>query len=75
MRPTNALSSSKLLLALLLVLHPSPSSAIEPFTFGATAGIFGFSSILYAGWDKVKCQFEECCSQAYIPNNLTHFQG
>ena len=75
MRPLGLVMSSILVLVLVLCLSPPGSDGLDPFSVGAMAGVAGFSSALYAGWDKVKCQFEECCNGDYINNNLTHFQG
>ena len=76
--PTLAMTSKlRLILALVAAAALPVVTGIEPFSTGIVVGVGVISSGIYAGWNQVKCQVQECCHRGghWIPHNVTLLEG
>ncbi len=56
-----------------LLLLPDLCLCLDPLTMGVGAGVALAGSAAIAGWDRIRCQFKECCRHPWVANNVTLF--
>ena len=74
MKPVTCLHLSSTYAIFLLLLH-NGAIGLEPISTTIAAGTVLGGSMLYAGWDTLKCRWEnDCCSPPSIKHNVTQFE-
>jgi len=59
-----------------LLITSTPTSSMDPLSWGMVAGAGVFTSFLYSSYDSIKCAsgFSECCSSIWVVNNFTRLE-
>ena len=72
---TNPFTLTGSVMTILILLQNNCVTGLEPISTSIATGVVLTSSALYAGWDQLKCRWEnDCCSPPSIKHNVTEFE-